>query len=79
MVCDGKHSRLVGRGGRPRHKEGSVASPVVVMGVSGSGKSTVGAALAQRLRVPFAERFVSINPGHIALTPMPRLPNSPRR
>lgn len=29
--------------------------PVVVMGVSGSGKSTVGAALAQRLRVPFAD------------------------
>jgi H+/gluconate symporter-like permease len=28
--------------------------PVVVMGVSGSGKSTVGAALAQRLRVSFA-------------------------
>ena len=30
-------------------------SPTVVMGVSGSGKSTVGAALAQRLRVPFAD------------------------
>jgi len=29
--------------------------PVVVMGVSGSGKSTVGAALGQRLRVPFAD------------------------
>lgn len=28
---------------------------VVVMGVSGCGKSTVGAALAQRLRVPFAD------------------------
>jgi gluconokinase len=28
---------------------------VVVMGVSGSGKSTVGAALAQRLRVQFAD------------------------
>jgi len=28
---------------------------VVVMGVSGSGKSTVGAALAQRLRVPFVD------------------------
>jgi len=28
---------------------------VVVMGVSGSGKSTVGAALGQRLRVPFAD------------------------
>ena len=30
-------------------------SPIVVMGVSGSGKSTVGAELAQRLRVPFAD------------------------
>jgi len=30
-------------------------TPIVVMGVSGSGKSTVGAALAQRLRVPFAD------------------------
>lgn len=29
--------------------------PLVVMGVSGSGKSTVAAALAQRLRVPFGE------------------------
>ena len=29
--------------------------PIVVMGVSGSGKSTAGAALAQRLRVPFAD------------------------
>ena len=28
---------------------------IVAMGVSGSGKSTVGAALAQRLRVPFAD------------------------
>lgn len=33
----------------------AVSSPIVVMGVSGSGKSTVGAALAQRLRVPFAD------------------------
>src|SRR6476469_5852792 len=32
-----------------------MASPIVVMGVSGSGKSTVCAALAQRLRVPFAD------------------------
>ena len=32
-----------------------MASPIVVMGVSGSGKSTVGAAFAQRLRVPFAD------------------------
>ena len=32
-----------------------VGRPLVVMGVSGSGKSTVGAALAQRLRVPFED------------------------
>jgi gluconokinase len=32
-----------------------VTHPIVVMGVSGSGKSTVGAAIAQRLRVPFAD------------------------
>jgi gluconokinase len=31
------------------------APPIVVMGVSGSGKSTVGSALAQRLRVPFVD------------------------
>lgn len=30
-------------------------SPIVVMGVSGAGKSTVAAALAQRLDVPFAD------------------------
>ncbi|MCD4533827.1 gluconokinase [Nocardioides sp. cx-169] len=35
-----------------RHHGGG---PVVVMGVSGSGKSTVGAALAQRLSAPFAD------------------------
>jgi gluconokinase len=29
--------------------------PIVVMGVSGSGKSTVGAALAGRMRVPFED------------------------
>ena len=33
----------------------SAAPPIVVMGVTGSGKSTVGAALAQRLRVPFID------------------------
>ncbi|TAM67278.1 gluconokinase [Mycobacterium sp.] len=33
----------------------SRSAPVVVMGVSGSGKSTVGAALAQRTRVPFVD------------------------
>lgn len=33
----------------------SEPATVVVMGVSGSGKSTVGAALARRLRVPFVD------------------------
>jgi gluconokinase len=32
-----------------------VTHPIVVMGVSGSGKSTVGAVLAERLDVPFAD------------------------
>lgn len=45
MLCDVQHNR-VDRG---------MVSPIVVMGVSGSGKSTVGAALAQRLHVPFAD------------------------
>ncbi|NYG07877.1 gluconokinase [Phycicoccus badiiscoriae] len=39
----------------PEPKEPPAAPLVVVMGVSGSGKTTVGAALAQRLRVPFAD------------------------
>jgi gluconokinase len=37
------------------HPPAAAVGPVVVMGVSGSGKSTVGAALAQRLRAPFAD------------------------
>src|SRR6185312_13808009 len=40
--------------------------PIVVMGVSGSGKSTVGAALAQRLRVPFADADDFHPPANIA-------------
>jgi gluconokinase len=43
-----------------------MASPVVVMGVSGSGKSTVGAALAQRIRVPFADADDFHPPANIA-------------
>ena len=43
----------------PLPAAGSTTPPdrpvVVVMGVSGSGKSTVGAALAERLGVPFAD------------------------
>ena len=41
-------------------------SPLVVMGVSGSGKSTVGAALAQRLRVPYADADDFHPPANIA-------------
>jgi gluconokinase len=41
-------------------------SALVVMGVSGSGKSTVGAALAQRLRVPFADADDFHPPANIA-------------
>jgi gluconokinase len=40
--------------------------PLVVMGVSGSGKSTVGAALAQRLRVPYADADDLHPPANIA-------------
>jgi gluconokinase len=40
--------------------------PIVVMGVSGSGKSTVGAALAQRLRVPFADADDFHPPANVA-------------
>lgn len=36
------------------------------MGVSGSGKSTVGSALAQRLRVPFVDADTLHPPGNIA-------------
>jgi gluconokinase len=43
-----------------------MVSPIVVMGVSGSGKSTVGAALAQRLRVPFADADDFHPPANIA-------------
>ena len=39
---------------------------LVVMGVSGSGKSTVGAALAQRLRLPFADADDFHPPANIA-------------
>ena len=39
---------------------------VTVMGVSGSGKTTVGAALAQRLRVPFADADDFHPPANIA-------------
>jgi gluconokinase len=41
-------------------------APVVVMGVSGSGKSMVGSALAQRLRVPFLDADTLHPPANIA-------------
>jgi gluconokinase len=41
-------------------------SPVVVMGVSGSGKSTVGSALAQRLGVPFLDADALHPPANVA-------------
>ncbi|WP_067434763.1 gluconokinase [Nocardioides jensenii] len=45
----------------------SVEKPLlVVMGISGSGKSVVGAALAQRLRVPFVDADDLHPPANIA-------------
>lgn len=44
----------------------SAPSPVVVMGVSGAGKSTVGAALAQRLGVPFVDADALHPPANVA-------------
>ena len=44
----------------------STPSPIVVMGVSGSGKSTVGSALAQRMRVPFVDADTLHPPANIA-------------
>lgn len=40
--------------------------PVVVMGVSGSGKSTVGSALAQRLQVDFLDADSLHSPANVA-------------
>ena len=49
-----------------RPSTGRTAAPIVVMGVSGSGKSTVGSALAQRLRVPFVDADTLHPPANIA-------------
>ena len=48
-------ARRVGISEGPNGYVVGVVRAVVVMGVSGSGKSTVAVALAQRLRVPFAD------------------------
>jgi gluconokinase len=47
-------------------RQASVPSPIVAMGVSGCGKSTVGAALADRLHVPFADADDLHPPDNIA-------------
>ena len=44
---------------------GGAPPPIVVMGVSGSGKSAVGSALAQRLRVPFVDADTLHPPANI--------------
>lgn len=43
-----------------------MSAPIVVMGISGSGKSTVGAALAARVGVPFADADDFHPPANIA-------------
>ena len=51
----------------PQNGSDNLNQPLlVVMGVSGSGKSTVGAALAQRLRVPFADADDFHPPANVA-------------
>src|ERR1700742_3831668 len=62
MLCGMAHRRV----DAGMHGAAGVTSPVVVMGVSGSGKSTVGAALAQRLRVPFADADDFHPPANVA-------------
>jgi len=51
----------------PQNAFDKLSQPLlVVMGVSGSGKSTVGAAIAQRLRVPFADADDFHPPANVA-------------
>jgi gluconokinase len=44
----------------------AIRAPIVVMGVSGSGKTTVGAALAQRLRVEYLDADTLHPPANVA-------------
>lgn len=57
-----------GAGAGPEGRPGEPERPplVVVMGVSGSGKSTVGEELAERLGVPFAEADSFHPPANVA-------------
>ncbi len=41
-------------------------APIVVMGVSGAGKTTVGTALARRLRVPYLDADTLHPPANVA-------------
>ena len=52
--------------GTVEHALRTSKAPTVVMGVTGSGKSTVGAALARRLRVPFLDADTLHPPGNLA-------------
>jgi gluconokinase len=56
ILCDVKHNWVGGEDGVTNRRHGR----------SGSGKSTVGAALAQRLRVPFADADDFHPPANIA-------------
>jgi gluconokinase len=50
----------------PTARVSALRAPIVVMGVSGSGKSTVGASLAQRLRLPYLDADTLHPPANIA-------------
>ncbi|MCV7200162.1 gluconokinase [Mycobacterium angelicum] len=50
----------------PKSVAAAASTPIVVMGVSGSGKTTVGTVLARRLRVPFIDADSLHPPANIA-------------
>src|SRR6188768_1143399 len=64
--CDGSHPTQEFAVSPAQSSVQSPAPVLVVMGVSGSGKSTVGAAIAQRTRVPFADADDFHPPANIA-------------